>query len=791
MHKNVKMVVNLFDHKCEKKCKCNYLLIQVGGMYMAKRKSWHNQFDVIDELGEGGNAKVYHVKEKTTNKEFALKELYNKSNEKRNRFINEINIAKENSPSISGIIPIIISCEEEYWYTMPIAVKIQGYLKDKSVEEIVSGVVQLSETLERLHEKGISHRDIKPSNIYFYDNRFSFGDFGLVDFPDNPDDFTQSDKGLGAIFTIAPEMKRDPKHADGKRADVFSLAKTMWMFISGDDRGFDGVYNYLDPSHSLRYIEKHKNTHLVELDELLKDATDNDPNQRPTIKEFKERLNAWIDVYNDDDKAQASDWNFLNKQLFGSISPESSTWKNADKIVAVLNIVGMTPAYNHMLFSDHGGLDFCRAELASESGCINLYDTIGYCFVAKPKCLDYEGFNENYKWNYFLLELDKLNPIFKENDVVSYEYLVEDIPAHYVSASCAQYGVYDYDTEVPLPEGYKTVIRYMKGKFLIVMKNGPYNHISGTYDGRHGLCSNSDFRDYIDKLVVLHSNINTKAKRDEQLRNLSADEMEKIILDLDVFNKNPFASHMDFSLQRNDTKQKNAEKQKSKKYIIDNYDVWNFKAMLESENITVAQVKFCFEFIMPNNGFSFNFLGESLKYICKDGYIRELKSPLENDCYYICDRIKAINFRNDFQQAINNYLHQSGMHSLEEYENCISIELIKCGKPTHLFTKQEIEEEMRKADDRVDNQLVIDEYGYAKVIKDEGYGYLFPVRHEGWNAGNIYVGKYSKLSTLDDDYISSLQGWLLYLKTGRKKYMDYVHDNRNEEELLKEIKKYY
>ena len=55
----------------------------------------------------------------------------------------------------------------------------------------------------------------------------------------------------------------------------------------------------------------------------------------------------------------------------------------------------------------------------------------------------------------------------------------------------------------------------------------------------------------------------------------------------------------------------------------------------------------------------------------------------------------------------------------------------------------------------------------------------------------MYLGKYSKLSTLDDNYISSLQGWLLYLKTGRTQYMDYLHENTNEEELLKEIKEYY
>lgn len=98
---------------------------------------------------------------------------------------------------------------------------------------------------------------------------------------------------------------------------------------------------------------------------------------------------------------------------------------------------------------------------------------------------------------------------------------------------------------------------------------------------------------------------------------------------------------------------------------------------------------------------------------------------------------------------------------------------------------------MRDADDRFRNQLVIDENGYVKVIQDDNIGHLFPVRHEPWEAGNNYVGKYSDLSTLDDQYISSLQGWLLYLQTGRKQYIDYVRENVDEEGILAKIGGYY
>lgn len=755
---------------------------------MAKQNSWCNSYDIIEKLGEGGNANVYHVRDNTNCMELALKELYNKSYEKKARFINEIHITEQNASTIPGIIPIIESNEEEYWYTMPLATKILDYVKDKTISDIVTGVIELSDTLEKLHEKGICHRDIKPSNIYYYNDRFSFGDFGLVDFPDNPDDFTKSDKGVGAIFTIAPEMKRDPKHADGTKGDVFSLAKTMWMLLSGDDRGFDGVYNYLDKSHGLRYIEKYKNIHLVELEELLKNATDNNPSLRPTIKEFKDRLNIWLDVYNDYYKAQASDWNFLNKQLFGLNPPESSCWREIHKIIEVLNIVGMTPAYNHMLFSDKGGLDFSYAELANEKDCIYIYDTAGCCYLVKPKCLYHEGFGENYRWNYFLLEFNRLNPILEENGVVDFEYLVEDMPGHYVDAKYVQYGVYDCDTGIPLLKGHKTVCRYIRGKFLIVMKSGPYNNISGTYDGRHGLCSNTYFRDYISKLVKMYRDIFIMLKQDKRFDNVSDEEIERRILNLSEFNKNPFSYNRNVSLNKNDEK---AIKQKSKKYIQENYGSMNFKSILQTDNITVRKIKFYFIFSNPDFVVSLDSFFHTKKYICKDGYIKELESPLAEDCYYIYDREKAISFRNQFQQIINEILYQRNLSTLDKYENFISIELMRCGKPSHLFTKQEINEEMRKADDRVNNQLVIDENGYAKVIKNNEYGLLYPVRHESWHAGNNFVGKYSNLSTLNDEYLSSLQGWLLYLQTGKKQYMDYIHDNRDEEELIKKIREYY
>lgn len=761
---------------------------------MAKQKSWNNYYEIIDELGEGGNAKVYRVKCKEDNKEYALKDLVVGGKEKRSRFVNEINTIKDNYQEIEGIIPIYKFSVDEYWYTMPIAISAADYIAGNKldIEEIIKGMVSLSETLEKLHEKDICHRDIKPSNIYYFNNRFAFGDFGLVDFPDNTDDFTKSDKGLGAIFTIAPEMKRDPKNADSKKADVFSLAKTMWMFLTNNEKGFDGVYNYLDSSHSLRYFELYKNTHIVEIDELLKDSTDNNPDVRPTIKEFKERLINWIDIYSDIDKAQASDWNFLNKQLFGSNPPESSSWLDIYKIVDVLNIIGKTPAYNHMLFHDKGGLDFSFSEVAAEENCIKLYDTIGFCYVVKPKRLCFEGFNKDYRWNYFLLELDELLPVLDNVKNLDYEYLVEDYPANYVSAQYAKYGVYDYEKGDPLPKGFKIVHRYTKGKFLIVMKNGPYNGIDGTYDGRHGDCSASEFRNYIECLLNRYLELYQYIKSKDEFKDKSDKEIERIILRSKQINKNPFKRDLFYEEDVTDRTKKYSERKRSKDFIKQNFMNWDFCDMLQTCPVmNSATLKFIFEFSSSGNECSLGRFGKMNYYICTDGHIERINPYSDEKCFCLYDRKTAVDLEYNLEKRVVEILNQNHLVELDEYESCFSIKAVRCGKPTHLFTKQEIQAAMRNADDRLDNQLVIDENGYAKVIKKDEYSHLYPVRHETWCSGNKYVGKYSSLSTLEDDYILSLQGWLLYLKTGKPIYMDHKYDNCNEEDLIREIMTYY
>jgi len=735
-------------------------------------KVWNKKYSLIENepLGGGGNAKVYKVKNQNNNNIYALKVLTKKEREPKLRFVDEIKIMLQ-CKEIRGVLPILDYSYKKHQYIMPIAQPITDVLqKDDSdtaefIVAVVSAFIQLAQTLSELHQKNIAHRDIKPANLYYYNSCFCFGDFGLVEFPESNNDLTRSDKALGAIFTMAPEMKRDPKHSDGKKADVYSLAKTLWIILSGEEKGFEGVYNFNDKQHGLRFIDKFQMIHLVELEDLLQNSTNNNPDERPTIQQFKSALENYLSILDDDDLSQKSDWEFLNKYLF-PFGQESAVWRNLDKIIEILNIVGTSPAYNHMLLSTKGGLDFKKAEKANEEGCIYVYDTLGICYLCKPKCLIYESFAEKYTWNYFLLELEELEPIFA--DVYDRETLIEDYPGNYVSAQYSQYGVYDYDEGTPLPEGFKTLCRYLRGKFLFVLKGGPYNHINGTYDGRHGQCTSDEFRKYIERLIDITQVAVSKGFPEEK------------VLRSRIFDKNPFVFE--------------EEKERRKcnypdDFIENNFEKWCFKDSLIEDNVNDS-CKFLFIFA-PERTIDFaDILCEEHLYLCKDGYIKRQNSDNSDECYWVSNRELAIEISNNINQIVSSLCSDNGYD--EPIVRVFTIEFKKGQmKPTHLFTKEELKIAMREANDRVHNQLIVDENGYIKVIRDCGYGYTYPVSHESWDAGNCYVGKYSNLSTLDEDYMAALDAWQTYLITGEHVRTDFVPNDVDESELIKEIKKYY
>src|SRR5690554_2401532 len=311
---------------------------------------------------------------------------------------------------------------------------VNKYVKEKelSLSEVLQGFLELCKTIEKLHEKGLSHRDIKPGNLYFYNNRFYIGDFGLVAIPNIPKRNTKSNRRLGAIFTMAPEMLRNPKCADGKKADIYSMSKTLWMLITNDEYGFDGQYNTNDNTHSLKEMSKFKGEYIIELEEVLTLSTDNDPKKRPTISKFIELLSKQLEISKSSDLKALEEWNYLNNKILNANEADEVTWRNIDEIIKILNIIGGSKTFNHMLFPNKGGLDLKLAKKAAEEGCIYLKTDIGNITIIKPSKLTMYKNKKSAIWNFFWLELEELSPIDKMFGDSFYEVLVEDYPGHYI-----------------------------------------------------------------------------------------------------------------------------------------------------------------------------------------------------------------------------------------------------------------------------------------------------------------------------------------------------------------------
>ena len=457
-------------------------------------------------LGGGGNGEVWQCTN-SKGEHGAIKLLKAVRPKSYARFRDEIIVIEKNS-DVKGIIPILdknlpedLGTETPY-YVMPIAQSAEQLLNGKSIEYKVDAILQVCETLKELHNRKIAHRDIKPPNLLFYNSNYSLADFGLVDYPEKQD-ISLKNEEIGAKWTLAPEMRRESSNADGLKADVYSLAKTLWIVLTEKKKGFDGQYSsgsILDLGGFFPQV------YTAPLDKLLSSSTDNDPKVRPTIDDFIFTLKKWKSLNENFHERNLQQWFEVQQKLFPAGFPKRVIWEDLDDIINVLRIVCSYDNLNHMFFPDGGGLDLLDVRLSAEEGCLELdFELID---IVKPKRLIFESFGYDPEWNYFRLELDELSP-WANNDTV------EESEAKQSQSLTQVYpGVYeDYDfldtsyhhaaddPDYERPEGMIHVSRWLRGTFVIFNKRSTYNLNSQTYDGRHNKMDTEEFRNYIQRNV--------------------------------------------------------------------------------------------------------------------------------------------------------------------------------------------------------------------------------------------------------------------------------------------------
>lgn len=685
------------------------------------------QLSPISDPKDGGNARVYICRNQK-GEEVALKYLRSQKEEAIIRFKREIMFLNSVDRNLK-IIPLI-DTDKESWYTMPVAQPIMEYTKAKSAIEILELFIPLCATLMSLHAQGISHRDIKPDNIYWYNGSCCLGDFGLYKDEHNPGNLTTDERGVGALFTVAPEMQRYPKEADPYKGDVYSMAKTLWMLLTREEKGFDGTYDGAKDKVGFRFFGHLANEYLAGIEMLLGMSTKTDPEERPDIAYFLSNLLKVIDIQKYPGAAQTMEWKYIRDLVSPSQNIRTIVWTDLDEIVRVLNFVGRAKAANHMMYATGGGLDFSRIERSAEKGCLKMYMAQSmFAQVVRPKALYYECFQKT-NWNYFILELEKQSPLFY-TDEREEEDVLEESPGVYVPLGDAvPYGVYDYDKGNRIPENVEVVTRVLQGRMLIITKASPYNYLIDTYDGRHGNCSVTEFRDYMDDGYKNgFENVDCPfIPRTESYEEQEAEYFEKI--------------------------------QETEKIIRENYSKWIIP-IVKSRNKDDVVAEYCVEFVLPQQCMILSMTQEKM-YLGADG---RLTCTDMRSCHKLYNRDDA---EQQCRVLIQYVRENLSAHTEYPYEHCVQLHIRRMKANPPSFTRKEVISLMRQADDRRGNQIVVDELGKIHMIhplKDRWNAY--PFKCHVFSARHNECGPYADYMHCTI-YEELLSGWLEYLRTERE-----------------------
>ncbi|XYQ92999.1 serine/threonine-protein kinase [Pseudomonas syringae] len=255
-----------------------------------------NGWIIGPSLGKGGNGQVWEAqKDGSTG---ALKRIFNKKKDSARciRFRDEVRAMRKCSdiPGVLTVYDANLNCARP-WFVMARATPIKQSLGDgANLHKVISAIHGIANVLVHLHARGVTHRDIKPENLFICDGVWSVGDFGLATF-DGKESKTRSGEKIGPMHYIAPEMLNDSKKSRGEPADVFSLAKTLWVLASGQNFALPGSYYSKHEVFRIgQYIDAERTRHI---DMLIEACTAVSPESRPSMQDVLNELAAWLNPH--------------------------------------------------------------------------------------------------------------------------------------------------------------------------------------------------------------------------------------------------------------------------------------------------------------------------------------------------------------------------------------------------------------------------------------------------------------------------------------------------------------
>ena len=185
-------------------------MTDLTGMVLGKR------YEIIEEIGNGGMARVFKAKCRLLNRFVAIKILkpeFAKDSEFLARFNTEAQAAAALShQNIVSIFDVGRENDIEYIVMEYVeGITLKEYIKKNKMlswQETVDFSIQICKALKCAHSNGIIHRDIKPQNIiYTPDNILKVTDFGIARAV-TTSSITITGNTMGSVHYLSPEQAR-------------------------------------------------------------------------------------------------------------------------------------------------------------------------------------------------------------------------------------------------------------------------------------------------------------------------------------------------------------------------------------------------------------------------------------------------------------------------------------------------------------------------------------------------------------------------------------------------------
>ena len=262
------------------------------------------EYQLIKILGEGGMGVVWESKQRSIDRNVAIKMIKSTVAEKPlqlEKFVAEAVVTGDLAHP--NIVPIHDLGQDEngnYFYAMK---QVQGtpwnkVIRTRSMQENLDTLLRTCDAIAFSHARGIVHRDLKPENIMLGD----FGevlvmDWGLA-FPTA--EFKKRESicqvhGMGGTPAyMAPEMATGPLDTISYASDIYLLGAILYEIVNGYPPHRGGTTQQCLVAAMKNYIEPAKIEH--ELNAIATKALHTSPDKRyGSVKAFQSAIRNYLD----------------------------------------------------------------------------------------------------------------------------------------------------------------------------------------------------------------------------------------------------------------------------------------------------------------------------------------------------------------------------------------------------------------------------------------------------------------------------------------------------------------